>query len=147
VINALQGSATFGEILAVAPLPSSSTPGAASFPRESQLSHRYGGFDAGDLSQLCLQHIHGCQSNYRVHPNWSRPRCYGSNAFSTIVTVGGVPQMRTYTSNTINLTPVSGIPGTTPLDPNTVSVIEKPTIQCGSGQSISLTTTSGDIFR
>jgi YVTN family beta-propeller protein len=60
------------------------------------------------------------------------PDGFGSSTFSTIVTNNGVPNIVTYTSNTINLT-----------GPNTLSVVVQPTVQ---GANVNFKTTSGLIF-
>jgi hypothetical protein len=65
------------------------------------------------------------------------PGGYGSSAFSTILTTGGVANLTSYTSNTNDLTGIGSI-----------SVIQEPTIKAGSatGSSISLSTTTGLIL-
>jgi YVTN family beta-propeller protein len=67
---------------------------------------------------------------------------FGSSGFSALVTNNGVPNEVTYSSNTLNLTPT--VPGTsTPVEGNTVSIVEKPTIQ---GSTVNLSSQTGGII-
>lgn len=67
-----------------------------------------------------------------VPGNSGGPDGYGSNAFSTLVTNGGVPNIITYSSNTYNLNAQ-----------NKLSIIVQPTVQ---GDNVNLKTGSGVIF-
>jgi YVTN family beta-propeller protein len=152
VINAVASSSTFGKLIAVDSLPhSSADPKEGSFPQG--LAVNATGTEV--ISQatflpFAFSTYTGINQTIEFIPVGNGPDGFGSNQFSTIVnttTSNGVsvPVQTTFTSNTLNLQAI-GTPGTFPVQPNTISVVSKPTIQSGVGQAISLTTTSGDIL-
>ncbi|GEM_PF-2147000 len=152
IIDTAANSPTFDQLLSNVSLGSGGFNSGARFPQGIAVSATNLEVFAQETYDSVMSSMSTTSSAVTNIATGQGPDGFGSSAFSTIISLQGVPTQATYTSNTINL---SG-------PQNTISVVVKPTIEStsisltagrninvnydASGGTISAQATSGNVF-